>query len=127
VLEAALTEVVRLAVRALRENDHEAAHRVEPLEELIDTLTADMKHRQVDRLQRGVYSRQNSFVFNDLIGDIERVSDHCSNVAVAMIELEHESFDTHQYIESLMSQKDEEFERYFEEYKERFHFEEASI
>ncbi|MBQ1302410.1 MAG: hypothetical protein IIY29_03570 [Firmicutes bacterium] len=56
-------------------------------------------------------------MFNDLIGDIERVSDHCSNVAVAMIELEHESFDTHQYIESLMSQMDEEFERYFEEYK----------
>ena len=127
VLESALSEVVRLAVRALRENDHEAAHRVEPLEELIDTLTADMKHRQVDRLQRGVYSRQNSFVFNDLIGDIERVSDHCSNIAVAMIELEHESFDTHQYIESLMSQKDEEFERYFEEYKEKYHFEEATL
>ncbi len=127
VLESALSEVVRLAVRALRENDHEAAHRVEPLEELIDTLTADMKHRQVDRLQRGVYSRQNSFVFNDLIGDIERVSDHCSNIAVAMIELEHESFDTHQYIESLMSQKDEEFERYFEEYKGKYHFEEATL
>ena len=127
VLEAALSEVVRLAVRALRENDHEAAHRVEPLEELIDTLTADMKHRQVDRLQRGVYTRQNSFVFNDLIGDIERVSDHCSNIAVAMIELEHESFDTHQYIESLMSQKNDEFERYFEEYKEKYHFEEATL
>ena len=127
VLEAALSEVVRLAVRALRENDHEAAHRVEPLEELIDTLTADMKHRQVDRLQRGIYTRQNSFVFNDLIGDIERVSDHCSNIAVAMIELEHESFDTHQYIESLMSQKNDEFERYFEEYREKYHFEEATL
>ncbi len=122
VMEGALCEVVDTAVRALTESDEDAARHVEPLEELIDNLCDEMKHRHIERLQKGVYTLQNSFVFNDLIANYERVSDHCSNIAVAMIELEHESFDTHNYIESLMSRKDEEFERYFREYKERFSF-----
>ena len=127
VMERAITEVVDTAIRALTERDEEAAHRVEPLEELIDDLCDEMKHRHIDRLTRGVYSRQNSFVFNDLITNYERVSDHCSNIAVAMIELEQEEFDTHNYIESLMSRKDEEFDRYFEEYKEKFSFEGVAV
>lgn len=122
VMEGALTDVVDTAVRALTQDDQEAAHRVEPLEELIDNLCDEMKHRHIDRLQRGVYTRQNSFVFNDLIANYERVSDHCSNIAVAMIELEHDAFDTHHYVESLMHRKDEEFERYFEEYRSTYSF-----
>ena len=82
-----------------------------------------MKHRCVDRLTKGVYTRQNSFVFNDLIGNYERVSDHCSNLAVAMIELGHDAFDTHNYLEDLMSRKDEEFDRYYDIYKEKYSFE----
>lgn len=122
VMEGAIAEVVDTALRALTEHDREAAHRVEPLEELVDDLCDEMKHRHIDRLTRGVYSRQNSFVFNDLIANYERVSDHCSNIAVAMIELDRESFDTHNYIESLMSRKDEEFARYFREYREKYSF-----
>ncbi len=123
VMENALTDVVDTALRALTEDDQIAAHRVEPLEELIDTLCDEMKHRHIDRLQKGVYTRQNSFVFNDLIANYERVSDHCSNIAVAKIELEHESFDTHNYIESLRSRKDEEFDRFFHEYQAKYTFE----
>lgn len=122
VMDGAISEVVDTAIRAMTEKDLEAAHRVEPLEELIDNLCDDMKHRHIDRLTRGVYTRQNSFVFNDLIANYERVSDHCSNLAVAMIELEQESFDTHNYIESLMSSKDEEFDRYYAEFKAKYSF-----
>lgn len=122
VMHFALGEVVDTAFRALTESDDEAAHRVEPLEELIDDLCDEMKHRHTDRLQRGVYSLKNSFVFNDLITNYERISDHCSNIAVALIELEHESFDTHNYIDSLMHRKDEEFDRYFAEFKAKYSF-----
>ncbi len=122
VMHSTLQEVVATALKTLLEDDLEAAHMVEPLEELIDNLCDEMKHRQTDRLQKGVYSLQNSFVFNDLIGNYERVSDHCSNIAVALIELEMKAFDTHDYIESLMSRKDEEFERYYQAYKAKYFF-----
>lgn len=122
VMEGAITEVLDTALHALTESDLDAAYRVEPLEELIDNLCDDMKHRHIDRLTKGVYTRQDSFVFNDLITNYERISDHCSNIAVAMIELSKEVFDTHDYIENLMSRKDEAFERYYQAYKEKYSF-----
>lgn len=122
VMHQALGDVIDTAIRAITCSDQEAAHHVEPLEELIDRLCDKMKHHHIDRLQKGVYTLQNSFVFNDLITNYERISDHCSNIAVALIELEHESFDTHNYIESLMNQKNEEFARFYREYKEKYSF-----
>ena len=122
VMEAAITEVLSLSVHALTEKDAKAARRVEPLEERIDHLCEAMKRRQVDRLARGVYSRQNSFVFNDLIGNYERISDHCSNIALSVIELAQQSFDGHNYIEDLMNRKDAEFEEYYRGYKEKYSF-----
>ena len=122
VMEAALAEVLALSIRALTAKDAEAAHHVEPLEERIDQLCEAMKRRQIDRLTRGVYSRQNSFVFNELIGNYERVSDHCSNIALSVIELEQESFDGHSYIEGLKRRSDEEFERYYRGYREKYSF-----
>ncbi|MBR4473258.1 MAG: Na/Pi cotransporter family protein [Oscillospiraceae bacterium] len=120
VMEAAVREVVDLAIRALTDEDQESAHMVEPLEELIDDLSDEMKHRHVDRLQKGICTLQHGFVFNDLITNFERISDHCSNIAVAMIELEKDAFDTHDYVESLIARKDEEFQRYFHKFKEKY-------
>lgn len=120
IIQAAVNEVLSLALRSLTEQDEESAHMVEPLEELIDNLSDEMKHRHVDRLQRGICTLQHGFVFNDLITNFERISDHCSNLAVAMIELEQDAFDTHDYVESLMGRKDEEFARYFNRFKEKY-------
>ena len=122
VMDRAITEVLDTALRALTEADLDAAYRVEPLEERIDDLCDDMKHRQIDRLTKGVYTRQNSFVFNDLVTNYERVSDHCSNLAVATIELSREVLDMHDYVENLMSRRDEAFERYYQAYQEKFSF-----
>ena len=122
VMQNAVKEVVDLAVRSLTEQDEQSARMVEPLEELIDDLSDEMKHRHIDRLQKGLCTLQNGFVFNDLITNMERISDHCSNLAVAMIELEQDAFDTHDYVESLMSKKDEEFARYFRSFKEKYRF-----
>ena len=120
VMQDAVREVLDLALRSLTEQDEKSAHMVEPLEELIDDLSDEMKHRHIDRLQKGICTLQHGFVFNDLITNLERISDHCSNLAIAMIELEQDAFDTHDYVESLMGRKDEEFAKYFRFFKEKY-------
>ena len=120
VLREAITEVVSLATSAFINSDLELATRVEPLEELIDNLCDEMKNHHVDRLQRGECALEKGFVFNDLITNYERISDHCSNIAVGMIELGSENFDTHKYLSSLKKMKDVTFTKYFDEYRERF-------
>ena len=116
VMEAALTEILSVAIRSFVNNDLQLAARVEPLEELIDNLCDEMKLHHVDRLQKGLCTLVQGFVFNDLLTNYERVADHCSNIAVAMIELESDSFDTHEYLSSIKEMKSEMFERYYEEY-----------
>ena len=116
VMEAALTEILSTAIRAFVNNDLQLAARVEPLEELIDNLCDEMKLHHVDRLQKGLCTLVQGFVFNDLLTNYERVADHCSNIAVAMIELESDSFDTHEYLSSIKDMKSDTFERYYEEY-----------
>ena len=120
VMEGAVREVLTLAIRALTDQDSDSAHMVEPLEEVIDGLSDEMKNRHVSRLQRGECTLQHGFVFNDLITNFERISDHCSNIAIAMIELEQNEFDTHDYQEKLLQRKDEEFSRYFKRFAEKY-------
>lgn len=120
IMRGAVEEVVDLSLRSLTEQDEESAHMVEPMEELIDDLCDEMKHRHIDRLQKGICTLQHGFVFNDLLTNFERISDHCSNIAVAMIELEKDAFDTHDYVESLMKEKDEEFNKYYRRFEEKY-------
>ncbi len=116
VMEAALTEILTIAIDSFVNNDLQLAARVEPLEELIDNLCDELKLHHVDRLQKGLCTLGQGFVFNDLLTNYERVADHCSNIAVAFIELESDSFDTHEYLSSLREMKSDKFERYYEEY-----------
>lgn len=120
VLIAAVSEIVGTAVSAFVDNDIERAYRVEPLEELIDNLCDEMKMHHIDRLQKGICTLHHGFVFNDLLTNLERVSDHCSNIAVAMIELESESFDAHEYINSLIEVRSHCFDEYYEEYSRKY-------
>ena len=120
VMEAAVCEVLDITVDAFTRGDLEQAVRVEPLEELIDYLCDELKLHHVDRLQKGLCTLHQGFVFNDLITSFERISDHCSNIAVAMIELESDSFDTHEYLNSLKQMKQDSFARYFEEFQQKY-------
>ena len=120
VLTDALREILHNAIRAFIIEDLELAKRVEPLEELIDALCDEMKLHHVDRLQKGTCTLSQGFVFNDLLTNYERVADHCSNIAVAMIELEADSFDTHEYLSSVKAMKSAAYERYYEEYRQQF-------
>ena len=116
VLESALAEIVHITVNAFIRNDLSLASRVEPLEELIDDLCDELKLHHVDRLQKG-----HCTLLNDLLTNYERVADHCSNIAVAMIELESDSFDTHEYLSSIKEMKSDTYERYYEEYSQQYH------
>ena len=121
VIESAVREILSIAVGAFVENDPQRAARVEPLEEIIDGLCDEMKSHHVDRLQAGSCTLNQGFVFNDLLTNYERVADHCSNIAVAIIELESDSFDTHEYLNSVRAMKSSSFARYYEEYKQEYH------
>ena len=120
VLLSAMDDILDLAVRAFQADDAELARRVEPLEEVIDALCDEMKLHHVDRLQQGICTLHQGFVFNDLLTNFERVSDHCSNLAVATIELESDSFDPHQYMISLKAARSHGFDQYYEEYRRKF-------
>lgn len=120
VLADAVTEILTLAVDSFTNNDLEMALRIEPLEEVIDGLCDGMKLHHIDRIKTGECTYQHGFVFNDLITNYERIGDHCSNVAVALIELKDDHFDTHEYLDSLKNAKDDAFEEYLEGYMTKY-------
>ena len=120
VLIAAMKEIVTSTVQAFSRDDLQMAARIEPLRELIGMLCDELKMRHVDRLQSGKCGISQGFAFNDLLTNIERVSDHCSNVAVAMIELESRNFDTHEYLKSVREMRNTEYKRSFEEYEQKY-------
>ncbi len=119
-LIAAVEEIVDLSMGAFEKENVKEAYRVEPLEETIDMLSDELKLHHVNRVQAGQCTLDQGFVFNDLITNLERVADHCSNIAVAMIELEAGAFDTHEYLNSLRDVHTDSFDRYFEHYKNKY-------
>lgn len=120
VITSAVSEVVILATDAFTADDTEAARRVEPLEEVIDGLCDEMKLRHVKRLQLGECTLDHGFVYNDLLNNYERIADHCSNIAVAMIELDRDLFDTHEYLNRVKNNAGDSFRRYYAEYSEQY-------
>ena len=120
VMKAAVREILEITIQAFLDEDMKNAERVEPLEEVIDDLCDQMKLHHVERLQTGRCSISQGFVFNDLMTNFERISDHCSNIAVALIEIYSGSFATHEYLGTIKSKRNDQFERYFDEYKARF-------
>ena len=116
----AVREITDITTRAFTENNLDLALRIEPLKALIEQLSAEVKMNHVERLQKGQCTIRQGFVLNDLLTYMERVGDHCSNVGVAMIELESDAFETHKYVHQLKSEQSPEFRGYFEEYKKAF-------
>ena len=95
VLTNAVTEIMDLAVSAYLNNDVEAATMIEPLEQTIDVLKEELRRRHIVRLQRGECSIVAGFIWSDLLTDIERTSDHCSNIGLSLIEMRHHNMDSH--------------------------------
>jgi len=120
VLTAAIKDIVDLSVNAFVSDSIETAYRIEPLEEVIDGLCDELKLHHIDRVQKGICTLQNGFVYNDLLTNFERVADHCSNIGVAMIELSSDSFDVHEYTNSLLEVRNHSFDEYYSEYENKY-------
>ncbi|XVG95543.1 Na/Pi cotransporter family protein [Eubacteriales bacterium KG127] len=119
-MKIALKEILSITMEAFENNDIEKAKEVEPLEEVIDDLTNEIKTRHIDRLQTGKCTIEHGFVLNDLLISFERISDHCSNVAAALIELDNYSFERHKYLRRLKSRDDENFKALYKEFSEKY-------
>ena len=119
-LKTAIREILHLAIESFVTGDAETAYRVEPLEQVIDTICRRMREKHTARLQKGKCTIGNGYVFNDLISDFERVSDHCSNIAIVQVELEDNALDVHELSEVLKEQNAHQFDMYYEEYAERY-------
>ena len=126
VLEGAVQDVLSRTTDAFRKGDLHMASKVEPLETVVDELVRAIKARHVARLQTGSCSIEYGFVLEDLLTNYERVCDHCSNVAVAQIEVAQDSFDTHAYLNDLRygneTKESEQFQRRLDRYRERYLF-----
>ena len=120
ILTKALEEILTLTTEAFETDSVETAKKVEPLEQAIDFITSEIKSRHVRRLQNGECTIETGFILSDLLNNYERVSDHCSNIAVAVIELDHQSFGTHAYLNSIKSNENREFCRDYEYYVEKY-------
>ena len=118
-LERAVREISALSLQAFETGDLTAASRVEPLEQVIDTLKDQLRTRQIARLQKGACSLETGFIWTDLLTNFERVADHCSNIAGCVLETQHKSLDLHEYLDGV-KQSAPEFRREYEAYSRKY-------
>lgn len=116
----ALREIVDITVDSFVNDDFGKAAHVEPLEQVIDKLKDELKARHIDRLQKGECTVQMGFVFSDLLTNIERVSDHCSNIAVYTIQQDSPKLDTHKYLRKVKTSAVGNFIDEFESYEKKY-------
>lgn len=122
----AVKEILDLSLDAFRNNDIDKAYSVEPLEEVVDTLKLKLKSSHVNRLRKNECTIEMGFVHSDLLTNLERVSDHCSNVAACMIEIAHNSFEMHGYINALDKDHNKVYTERYKHYSEKYTLKELS-
>lgn len=119
VMSSAVQEIITKATNAFIENDVAAAQTIEPLEQVIDNLKAELRARHTKRLQAG-NAPLRPYAVLDIINSFERIADHCSNLAVCIIELSQGSYQTHRYLKSVKSQENARFMESFEDYLRKY-------
>lgn len=120
VIVDAVSEILDMSINAFVNNDVNLAKNVEPLEDVIDQLRSDLKTRHIERLRNGKCTIELGFILQDLLTNFERVSDHCSNIAVYLIQINDNSMDTHEYMNELKKLDRSEFMDEFNDYKNKY-------
>ncbi len=118
VIVNALTQTINLSFDAYTADDLSLARQVEPLEEVIDTLNVELKNRHIKRLQNNACTVELGYIFQDLLTNVERVSDHCSNIAACLIEV-NEKQDIHAYLHDL-KKTDENFQKAYHQHLDMY-------
>lgn len=119
VIRNALSDIITLSFTSYAERDLQGAKRVEPLEDVIDALQESIRDRHISRLQEGKCTIRLGFVLNDMLTNMERISDHCSNIAVCLLQ-KHDSYSTHSFMENVKHGDSDEFDKAFVEYKTEY-------
>ena len=119
-LTAAVEEIISIAFTSFQNEDVELAYRVEPLEQVIDRICRKMREKHTARLQKGKCTILNGYIFNDLIAELERVSDHCSNIGIVIAELEDNAMDVHEMSDAIKQEHVHHFEEYFNEFQLKY-------
>ena len=120
VISNAIKEILVITTDAFVNDSIQVAKRVEPLEQVVDKLIATTKMNHITRLQKGACTIELGFVLSDLLNNYERISDHCSNIAVAIIETSHNSFGTHAYLNQVKNTHDEQFETEYKKFADKY-------
>ena len=121
VISDALLQTLNLAFQAFENDDLTIAHQVEPLEEVVDTLNVELKNRHIKRLQNDACTVELGYIYQDLLTNIERISDHCSNIAGVLIEIDEQK-NIHKYLYKL-KKNDEEFQESYHDYLNHYYLE----
>ena len=120
VVSAAINEIVDITVTSFQNDNAQLASHVEPLEEVIDVLNEKLKALHIERLQANNCTIELGFIFTDLLTNFERVSDHCSNVAVYTMQLSSDKLDAHKYLNKIKSASNETFMDEFDKYSVKY-------
>ena len=120
VFSKAVRDIIEAAVKAFENNDSDTAVHVEPLEEVIDSLNAEVKKRHIKRLKKGKCTIELGFILSDITTSFERISDHCSNIAVSVLQIKDDSFETHEYLNTLKAKDNIAFNVEYEMVKARY-------
>ena len=116
----AVYEIMQMTMEALTKNDMTVAERIEPLKEVINGLNAAIKKQHIKRLQKGKCTIELGITLENLLNNFERVADHCSNIAAAVLQKKTDSFDTHEYLSQLKQESNVEFQAMYSMYKEKY-------
>ncbi|MEE0840342.1 MAG: Na/Pi cotransporter family protein [Acutalibacteraceae bacterium] len=120
VITSALVEIVEITTKSFIHDNIETASLVEPLEQVIDALRAQIQARHILRVQKGDCTVELGFILSDLLNNYERVSDHCSNIAVYTVQLQFKKLDAHKYLRAIKTGDNEEFVSHLAEYEKKF-------
>ena len=120
ILSSAVREAVDISFDGFKSNNKNEADKVEPLEELIDTLSVELKARHIRRLREGKCTIELGFAHSDILNNLERVADHCSNIAVDVIQSDQLEFDAHEYLDRIKNKDNQQFARDYKAYKEKY-------
>ena len=120
VIIRAVTDIVDTSYIVFEDKNQELAKKVEPLEEIIDELNMELKSRHVRRLRKGTCTIEQGFVLSDVLTSLERIADHCSNIAVCVSQVSEDSFDTHSYLHDMKKEENEAFQRRMEETRKQY-------
>lgn len=116
----AIRDIINTSVLVFQEEDLKLAAMIEPMEEVIDYLSVEVKKRHMKRLRKGKCTIEMGFILSDIVTNYERVSDHCSNIALSLLQLNEENFETHEYQETISSKDNVAFTTEVKHLKERY-------